>query len=139
MQVVLGMAADKITIPGEGYVAFDDSRAHPRAGLVGLLRMLGELERTPAVTDREIGAAERAVPALHQLVLQRPFVHSLHEVERTWSELDRFVVPVVAIGRGGERKAHEHGERSRERGRKQDVAHGYLPGFVDAGAGLRSP
>src|SRR6185436_4870205 len=111
---------------GERRVALDNARAHPGARLVRLFGVLGELQRRAAMPDGEVGAAERAVLALHQLVLQRSFVHSVHEVERAWPQLDGVVVLAVAIGAGHRGEAGEYGNRGHECGREQDSAHGSL-------------
>jgi hypothetical protein len=48
--------------------------------------MLGKHQRGPAMADREVGFAERA-GALRELLLQRPVLHLVNEVERPWSDL----------------------------------------------------
>src|SRR5215510_16014410 len=102
----------------EGDVAFDDARAHPRARLVGLLGVLGELQRGAAVSDGEVSAAEWAVLALLQFVLQRAFVHAVDEVERARPELDalvgttRIVVAIVVGPRARSGGGGDDGEQN---------------------------
>jgi hypothetical protein len=62
-QVVLGMAAHERAIAGEGHIAFNDARAHPRSGLVRLLGVLGKLQRGAAVAYGEVRAVNRFVLA----------------------------------------------------------------------------
>src|SRR5262249_33931046 len=81
------MPADQLAVLGEGYVAFQYTRAHTRRGLIGFLGMLRKLERRAAVPDREIGARERSL-ALPQFVLERTILHLLDQVEWARSELN---------------------------------------------------
>ena len=82
VEVILRMAAYELAVPRERDVALDDAGTLPRSTLVRLLGVLGELQRRAAVPDREVGAMERPVLALHQPVLQRAFIHALNQVER---------------------------------------------------------
>ena len=82
------MAANELPVLGERHVALDDACAHARAGLVGFLCMFGQLQRRAAMRNREVGTAERAVPALEQAGLERSGIHALHEEERTLAQLD---------------------------------------------------
>src|SRR5262245_40709524 len=73
--------------------------------------------------DGEVGAAERTALAVHQRVLQRSLVHSVHEVERAWPELDGVVVLAVVIGAGHGGEGEEHGHRGSQCGREQCFTH----------------
>ena len=46
-------------VAGEGHVALEDAGTHASGRLVGLLRVLGELQGSAAVTDREIARSVR--------------------------------------------------------------------------------
>src|SRR4029453_9829928 len=92
------VAADQLAVRRERDVALDDAGAHAGGGLVGLLRVLGELEGRAAVADREVGLPERPVLALLEAVLERAFVQALHEVERPRADLDRAVAVRAAVG-----------------------------------------
>ena len=91
------MAADQSAILGEGDVALDDAGAHARTGHVRDIRVLGELQRRSAMADGKVGAIERAVLALHQLVLKPALVHALDQVERPRAELYARFFPIVVI------------------------------------------
>ena len=130
------VAAHQLAVLGEGHVALHDARAHARAGLVGLLGVLGELQRGAAMADGEVGAVERAVLALLQLVLERAFVHAVDQIERPRAELDGVVGPAGGrrrIGEGHGAEAGEHGKRGCERDRVQDVAHEFLLESLETG------
>ena len=81
------MAADKVAVCGEGDIALDDTGAHTCAGLIRLFRVLGELQRSATMGNREVSATERAVLALQQLLFKRTLVHPLDEIERARPEL----------------------------------------------------
>jgi hypothetical protein len=95
------VAAHQLAVGGEADVALHDAGAHAHRGLVGLLRVLGELQRRAAVADREVGFAERARGAFLQALLQLARPHGVHQVERPRPELHGAAFPiVVAIGEG---------------------------------------
>jgi len=51
VQVALGVPADQLPILGERHVALDDTGAHACSSLIGLLGMLGKLQRRTAMAD----------------------------------------------------------------------------------------
>ena len=144
MQVALRVAAHQLAVLRECDVALDDARAHARRGLVGLLGVLGELERGAAMADGEIGAVERPLLALLQLVLEPPVVDAVDQVERPRAELDAGVaLPVVVsivvavtivivapVGMGERGEGRESEERCRDGERTECVAHAGLLGRI---------
>jgi hypothetical protein len=135
VEVAIGVAADERSVLREGGVAFDDPRAHPRPGLVGFLRVLGELQRRAAVSDRKVGTVEGAGLALAQFVLERAGVQAVHEIERPRTELDPLtaarsvgvvtVIVVAAIDRKRQRSGRD------ERGEGNDADEELEPGSHD--------
>ena len=131
VQVAFVVAAHELAVLRERHVAFDDARAHARAGFVGFLRVFGKLQRRAAMRNREVGAAERTVLALEQPRLERPCVHALHQVERARAELDgligAFVVAVVIIVIVARQVAltRKTRDRSCRDGGNRCVAHGF--------------
>lgn len=91
------MAAYQLAVLRERDVALDDAGTLPRCGLVRLLGVFRELQRRTAVPDREVCAAEGAVFALHQPVLQRAFIHALNQVERPRPKLDRTAIFLAVL------------------------------------------
>ena len=60
------MTAHQFPVAGKGHITFDNAGAHARGGLVGFLRVFGELQRRATVTNRKIGFGEWAFAALLQ-------------------------------------------------------------------------
>ena len=80
------MSAHQLAIFGERHVAFDHARAHLCGGLVGFFRMFGKHQRSPAMRDRKVCLAERAV-ALAELILERTVFHLADKVKGPGTEL----------------------------------------------------
>ena len=59
MQIVLCVPAHQLLVLREGDVALEDARPQSRACLVGLPRVLGELEGSATMADREVALLER--------------------------------------------------------------------------------
>src|SRR6185312_9408061 len=114
--------------------------------------VLGEFERRAAVADREIGAAERAVLAGKEFVLQLARVHALHEIVRARADLHARLVlrmpevldvvalsTVVVLIRAGLRDTctgRQHRGKTDERQLQFALAHRTLPSWSVKGAGI---
>ena len=51
MEIVLCMSTDQLLVFGKGYIALDYACANARGRFVGLLGVLGKLQRGATVTD----------------------------------------------------------------------------------------
>jgi hypothetical protein len=91
------MAAHEHAVARERDVALDDAGAHACASLIGFPRMLRELQRRAAMRDGKIRALDWFVFARLQLPFQRAIVHTLDEVERSRSNLDMILAPIVTV------------------------------------------
>ena len=87
VQIVLRVPADELFVLGEGDVTLEDARTHSGARLIGLARVLGELQRGATMADREIALLEGTGGALLQLTLEAAVFHLVDEEERTRTEL----------------------------------------------------
>jgi hypothetical protein len=119
MQITLCVAADELTVTGEGHVALEDTGAHTTGCLIGFFGMLGELQCRPTVSDREI---LMLIPlgvggALRKLLFELPVAHLVDEVERPRAELHTLAAALsfllTVIVASGVRDRGEGGERSK--------------------------
>ena len=109
VQVVLAVPADQLQVAGEGDIAFEDARAHPRRRQVRSAAVFGELQRRAAMADRQPAAA--VGPALGgaglQACLQRAFGQVLDQMEGPRSQLhrQRRIEQGVGTGLAGQQQA----------------------------------
>ena len=87
VQIALIVAADQLSVAGEGHVAFEDASSHARGGRVRLLRVLGKLQARAPVADRKIMLLEATFRTPLQSLLEVTRLHFLYEVERAGTEL----------------------------------------------------
>src|SRR5262249_28087770 len=92
VQVALIVTTHEVLVLRERHVALEDACAHPRAGLVALLGVLGKLERAAApVADRKRRLLESVVSALLEGALERTGAHLFNEIEGPGAELNVLV------------------------------------------------
>ena len=71
MQITLRVTTNQLFILGKGHVAFNDSSAHASGGLIGLLGMFRELQRSAAMADRKIRLSQRDFATLFEGSFER--------------------------------------------------------------------
>ena len=86
--------------------------------------MLGKFQRRAAVADGKIGLAERA-GALGELLLQRPVLHLVDEIERPRPDL-RLARQGDILRRGGQHRGEQ--AEARSEGGAMAGRHGWLLG-----------